>query len=61
MLISVQPQSNLFYIILGAHPGADAASIEPFLNENENSATIKTDKQKAAIIVITGKENMLFG
>lgn len=54
-LISVQPQSNLFFIMLGAHPGPDAASIEPFFKEIENLPTIQTIEQKAATIVIKGK------
>lgn len=54
-LISVQPHSNLFYIMLGAHPGPDAASIEPFFKEIESLPTIQTIEQEAATIVITGK------
>lgn len=54
-LISVQPQSNLFYIMLGAHPGTDAGSIEPFFKEIEDLPTIQSVEQEAATIVITGK------
>ena len=54
-LVSVQPQTNRYYLMIGAHPGEMAASIVDLFKKTKELPTILAIRQEAATIVITGK------
>lgn len=54
-LISVEPQNNLYYIMLGLQPNEEALSLEPLFESLRNLPTIQSVTQEATALVIRGK------
>lgn len=54
-LISAETQSNLYHIMIGAHPSEGAAAITSYFEELEALPTVQSVKQKDTAIIVTGK------